>query len=637
MDNQLYKSLIHRLLVTAIVFVTINVTNGYCQEIPDSLYKNANAIILNESITIKHDKYDKYVMKHKRKIKILNKKAEQFQSVYIHYKKGSEKINDLKITVYNAEGKLIKKVKSSEIEDNASSDGYSIISDYRIKRWSYNTQTYPIVIEYSYQKDSKNTLSLPVWYPIPHYNVSVLTSTYEVNTILPVRTMQNQFENYNIDIHGDLKYTMNNQNAIKSETYSPPFSSIVPSLYILPIKFSFEDIDGTFETWNEYGQWIQNSFLTDKKLNDIVSIKSEINKHIKPEDNKETISRKIYKYLQEHTRYVSVSLDEGGLNPMDPNKVHSVGYGDCKALSFYMKSLLEIYDIKSNYVEVAAESSYCYNLYKDFPSPFPGNHIILNIPIENDTFWIDCTSNNNPFNYLGSFTDNRIVLEINTDGGNLVQTPKYKLEDNRSNDTIVINIINQEKIITEISRKSFGLQIEKDIRNTNLSIEKIEKYLRETVHKKLPIENVKDISINVNNANHSSNFNYTIECKDFLEAASDYTFIPTNILSMEIPKLPKDSKRDHEIHFPRSSITTHTYIVNLPENADIIESETMENTSEYGTYKYEVIQKKPKQIIIKKTFTLNEGHYDPKEYKQIKSFFDKCYKSELNPLTIKKI
>jgi|GEM_PF-2366370 len=636
-DIKLITPLLLKFLVIIIFITSFFITHGLSQEIPNNLYKNANAIILNESKSIEYAKYDKYVMNYTRKIKILNKKADHFQSIYIHYKKGSEKINDLTIKVFNDQEEIIKKVKSSEIDDNASGDGYSIISDYRIKRWNYNTLKYPITIEYSYQKESKNTLSLPHWHPIPYYNVSVLCSTYNIISTLPLRNNQHQFEQYNIEKIGELDYKMAYQTAVKSESYSPSLSEIVPTLYIIPIKFSFEDIYGEFRTWNEYGQWIHKSFLSDKKLTSTESIKSDVGANIVAEDNKEYISRKIYKYLQKHTRYVSVSLDEGGLSPMLPNKVHDVGYGDCKALSFYMKSLLELYNIKSNYVEIAAESDYCLSLNKDFPSPYPGNHIILNIPIDKDTFWVDCTSNNNPFNFLGSFTDNRLALEINDNGGNLVYTPKYEMTFNRSDDTIVINIINQEKLITKINKNSYGLQIEQDLNDANLSLEKIEKHLKENVHKKLPIDLIADINIDVDNEKMSSNRDYIIESRNYLETAIEYTFIPTNTLSLEIPKLPKDSKRDHKILFPRSYSTTHTYIINLPETADLINFEEIENVSNYGYYKYELVKNESKQIIIRKTFNLIEGLYDAQEYNQIKVFFDKCLKSELKPLTTKKI
>ena len=38
-----------------------------------------------------------------------------------------------------------------------------------------------------------------------------------------------------------------------------------------------------------------------------------------------------------------------------------------------------------------------------------------------DTIWLDCTSNDDPFNFLGDFTDDRLALQVDESGGTLVR------------------------------------------------------------------------------------------------------------------------------------------------------------------------------------------------------------------------
>ena len=43
------------------------------------------------------------------------------------------KIKNIKARYFNAEGKLIRKVEKTEILDHAAYDGFSVLSDYRVK------------------------------------------------------------------------------------------------------------------------------------------------------------------------------------------------------------------------------------------------------------------------------------------------------------------------------------------------------------------------------------------------------------------------------------------------------------------------------------------------------------------------
>ena len=86
----------------------------------------------------------------------------------------------------------------------------------------------------------------------------------------------------------------------------------------------------------------------------------------------------------------------GGWQTFDAKYVEKNKFGDCKALSNFMKSMLKVVGIEGQLVVVSAGDD-------DFFDPDPTfclprfNHMILHIPSEN--MWLECTSDGNPTGY----------------------------------------------------------------------------------------------------------------------------------------------------------------------------------------------------------------------------------------------
>ncbi len=601
--------------------------------IPSSLLTNANAIVLSDYTKVDHLQSKKYVVQYKRAIKVLNKKGLKHGQVALYYKESSDKLSNISIKIFDKDNKLIKNVKEKELEDYSSGDGYSIVTDYRLKHFDYTPLSYPFTIEYSYKIESRNTLSLPFWRPISNYNIAVLKSEYDLNSPLKIRTKLKNFENFQTIVQKGNYFVMTHQNALTKERYAPSTKDIFPIGIFNPAIFNYENHPGQFNTWKGYGSWIYNQFLKDQKIENIAEVKKDLAQLISPSDNDYTISKKIYEFVQSNTRYISISLEEGGLNPMSPNKVHQVKYGDCKALSLYTKELLSLYDIESNYVEICAGVEYTDDLFEDYPSAYPGNHIIVNIPLENDTIWIDCTSNDNPFNYLGRFTDDRVALEITADGGKLIKTPEYNETINLAIDTVEIRIQENQNAISTLKSIYQGIKIGSDYSINNSSHKEKEEYINNRLSDNLKIKKIEKLNLNINQNEPITQWDYNMSLANFSESAGDYLFIPHEITSLDIPILPKDKKRKNPIVFNRSMSASQNITIELPYDGEIVEDLSFDTTSTYGVYKITVQKSGSKAVQINKSFTLFKGHYDEKEYKKIKSFFDLCLKTERKPIT----
>src|SRR6185295_11155222 len=142
--------------------------------------------------------------------------------------------------------------------------------------------------------------------------------------------------------------------------------------------------------------------------------------------------------------------------PYDAKYVGSKKYGDCKALSNFMYSLLKEAGIRSVYTVIRAGEDNNY-LLTDLPcSQF--NHVILFVPNGKDTTWLECTSQTTSAGYLGEGTDNRLALAVDENGGTLVHTPQYGLKENLEIRNITATIFESGYLEAMINTKYHALQ-----------------------------------------------------------------------------------------------------------------------------------------------------------------------------------
>src|SRR5690606_16757883 len=184
-----------------------------------------------------------------------------------------------------------------------------------------------------------------------------------------------------------------------------------------------QGIKGSFSNWEEYGKWIYEALLKDRRELPDGTVQT-VKRLTESIDDPKEKAKKIYEYMQQKTRYVSIQIGIGGYQPFLASDVDRTSYGDCKALVNYTQGLLDVVGIKSHYVVVAAGDKKK-DAIPEFASMNQVNHAILSIPFEVDTVWVDCTSKVNPFGFLGTFTDDRLAVACTPDGGKLVRTPKF--------------------------------------------------------------------------------------------------------------------------------------------------------------------------------------------------------------------
>jgi transglutaminase-like putative cysteine protease len=412
---------------------------GYAQDnydaelIPATLRSRANATIRNEETVVDMRSPDNVMYSVKQAITVLNKNGENNARLVLFYDKNTS-IKSIKGEIYNEIGKLVGKFSQSDFKDESAVQDFSLFEDSRIKHYLPSVNTYPYTIVYTYEMRYKQNLIIPDWTPKPASDVSVEKSSY---TFICKPTDQFRIKTQNLtskaiesitDKQKSLVWTVNNLVGVKPEPYSPDRENYQTSVKIAPQNFSYFNYKGDYTNWQELGKWEYDNLLKNRKTLLPATIQA-IKDLVKNEITDKEKARKIYQYLQNKTRYISVQIGIGGFQPVTAADVDRLGYGDCKALVNYMQSLLDVAGIESYYCIVQAGSQKK-SLDPTYASMNQGNHVILCMPLKGDTTWLECTSQKIPFGFLSDFTDDRYVLACTAEGGKLLHTPKLTTSKN---------------------------------------------------------------------------------------------------------------------------------------------------------------------------------------------------------------
>ena len=396
-------------------------------QIADSLLTNSNAVVrlYHQEVSISSQR--NMTITTNRIVTVFNKNGLGAVGAVSGYDK-SRSLNAIEAVIYDAFGNEIKKIRKKDFIDESAVSGGTLFSDSRVVYLDYTPINYPFTVNFTCEIQTSNTALIPKWVPITDYYVSIEKSTLKVTfpNDLGFKKKEFNLDNFNVKITIDsstqLSYAVEGVIAQKPEDLSPDFIKIYPSVMMSLESFNLEGVDGTAKNWKEYGQWFSEKILNgtcDLSDETIIKVKSLVGAEKDPIKK----AKLVYEYLQNKSRYISVQVGIGGFKPMLASDVDRLSYGDCKALSNYTRALLNAVDVPAYYTELYGDTDKI-DIESDFFS-VQGNHVILAIPNQKEYVFLECTSQDNPFGFQANFTDDRNVVVIKPEGGEIVRTKNY--------------------------------------------------------------------------------------------------------------------------------------------------------------------------------------------------------------------
>lgn len=611
------------ILFSSIVFSQENLISIF----PDSIMENANAIIKNDKTEIIFSSYSSMVVKKYRVVTVFNDLGLKNMDAY-EYMDNTSSIKNIEAIIYDAFGSEIKKIKRKDFKENSVSEG-SIITDNRVLYLDYTPVQYPFTMVYQSEISTSNTAFVPSWNPIEDFFVSILNSSITIKYAPEVKFKYKEF-NFDekilkLEEQGSLTYSIKNFKALRKEELAPSLKKFTPHVIFGLNKFQIEGVDGSAENWETFGKWMNDVLLSDtEEIPEATQI--AVAKLIGNETDNLKKAKIIYEFVQNKTRYVSIQLGIGGWKPMLAKNVDRLGYGDCKALTNYTRSLLKKFNIPSYYTIVYGDDQKR-DIVEDFVS-MQGNHVILGVPdINKNITWLECTSQTLPFGFQGDFTDDRKVLVVSNDTSKIVKTKSFLNEQNyqKTDSKIILNDDNSVKCNVVINSK--GIIYDNKLPLKNANNDDVKKYYGDYFN---VINNKKIIRTTIQEDKESLELNEIIEfeANDFVKPNQDKIIVPLNCINQFsfVPKKYKDRKIPFEIE--RGFCYEDESIITIPINFKVDALPSEQNLkNEFGSYEYK-IELKNNELVYKRKILIKKGYYSPDQYETYRKFREQVAKSE---------
>jgi Domain of Unknown Function with PDB structure (DUF3857)/Transglutaminase-like superfamily len=602
--------------------------------IPASLMENADLVRRYRQMN--------YTIKSPRDIKLKVTEAvtilhaglsERHRMVIAHYDK-QVKLTDLTATVFDANGEVVKRYKSKDFDDVLPS-GYQEmnIDDTRLKVLRPTIVNYPVTIEYSFTLDMNGMPDFTPWRIFDEYRMAVQRDElsieaptdykFRIKTIGNVPAPTTREEGGSI-MH---QWTMTNVQPIVEEPFEPDMEERSPAVLFAPDQIYHYGVEGDVSSWKAIGAWSYKLLENRDKL-PAATIEAAKKMTASASSTREKAAI-LYKYMQSRTRYVSVQLGIGGYQPFPAEQVDGSGYGDCKALSNYMRALLAAVNIPSYYAIVGAGDDRRIR-YPDFPNKSQSNHIILCVPdvAHRDTIWLECTSQQMPFGFIGNFTGNRYAVIATPQGGFLVPTTRYRGADNEEVRQFDFTLLADGSATGKADIKAKGLRY--DDWEPLLQYEG-SKELADWIQRAFPVT---DAIVNTHTAKANTTGKIPV-----MEFAADFkrTRLATpqagrlfmSLIPLRHSDVPNPTaKRSAPIEVDSDILENDTWIYRLPEGyrADFLpDAKTIETP--FGTYKRSA-QQQNGVITVKRTYSLNMGQYPATQWSAFATFLQQVAKAD---------
>ena len=591
------------------------------------------AVVEDYSTDIICDKLTHAVMHFKKTTTILHESASDFGFFSCTCSKSNQLIS-FKGQVTDASGNIIRKMRIKDLKKTEYSP-YLAIDDY-IMYLEYTPSSFPVTVTYEWELDCKdNLVEFPPFCPQTDYNVDVKRAAYhlaapqELGVRYAFKNISQPAEVYKNKAGAQvISLEMTNIPRVKKIPYTRPIYDRVPIAYFAPSLFVYYETQGSLSNWKDFGMW-QFGMLRGR---DILpeDIRNEIHQLTDSLGDDRQKVEAIYNLLGKKTRYVAILFGIGGQRPASAIDVCSSGYGDCKGLTNFMRAMLQEVGITSNYTTISTRNR---QLLKDFASVGQMNHVILQVPIKNDTIWLECTNPQLPFGYVHGDIAGHDAIEVSRAGGRLVHIPAYPDSTNLARNQIRLQLDGSGIADIDVSSVFYNLRMESRIPVYKMGRDEQKKAILRMLY--APQAEIDKSEFKMEGPVLSLDAH--VRSKNYTTATGKRLFVPVCPIRRDTSIPAVDEERLEDFYIETGYCDEDEIIITLPEGSEIEATPSDVIINESFASFHSIIKRKGSQIIITNRLLVKSGTFDKSSYSRFIEFMKKVNTAYGQKVVLKKI
>lgn len=591
------------------------------------------AVVEDYSTDIICDKLTHAVMHFKKTTTILHESASDF-GFFSCTCSNSNQLISFKGQVTDASGNIIRKMKIKDLKKTEYSP-YLAIDDY-IMYLEYTPSSFPVTVTYEWELDCKdNLVEFPPFCPQTDYNVDVKRAAYhlaapqELGVRYAFKNISQPAEVYKNKAGAQvISLEMTDIPRVKKIPYTRPIYDRVPIAYFAPSLFVYYETQGSLSNWKDFGMWQFGMLRGRDALPE--DIRNEIHQLTDSLGDDRQKVEAIYNLLGKKTRYVAILFGIGGQRPASAIDVCSSGYGDCKGLTNFMRAMLQEVGITSNYTTISTRNR---QLLKDFASVGQMNHVILQVPIKNDTIWLECTNPQLPFGYVHGDIAGHDAIEVSRAGGRLVHIPAYPDSTNLARNQIRLQLDGSGIADIDVSSVFYNLRMESRIPVYKMGRDEQKKAILRMLY--APQAEIDKSEFKMEGPVLSLDAH--VRSKNYTTATGKRLFVPVCPIRRDTSIPAVDEERLEDFYIETGYCDEDEIIITLPEGSEIEATPSDVIINESFASFHSIIKRKGSQIIITNRLLVKSGTYDKSSYSRFIEFMKKVNTAYGQKVVLKKI
>ncbi len=556
------------------------------------------------------------------------------QALFLWSCSKNDKLTGFKGQVVDAAGRVIRKIKESNLSRTEYSP-YLAIDDYKVY-FDYTPPSYPVTVTYEWTVESRdNLIEFPSFCPQTDYDISVKKATYCLKAPKSMR-VRYAIQNIDAQVHvADVEndkqtFTLQVENlpALKKEAFSRPMNERLPLAWFAPTDFVYYGTKGSLDCWADYGKWeyglIQGrDQLTEAERQELHQLTDGL------KTDREKVEA-IYHRLEKNTRYVAVLLGIGGQQPAPASLVSKSGFGDCKGLSNYMRAMLNEVGIASHYTTISTTNR---QLQSRFASVGQMNHVILQVPLSGDTLWLECTNPQLPMGYVHARIAGHDAIEISEHGGRLVRLPAYADSANVMHSTISIQLSNQGAADVKFEQQTTNSQYESTIPLLKMDGKERQSALLQMVH--IPQAEVRQLELT--EAGASIRLEADIKSQRYATQTGQRLMVPVCPIHRGYAVPNSNTERQEDIYRDMGYMDVDDISIHIPDGYEVeAKPKDMHVESVFGTFSF-TLREESQNVHVSIRLLMKSGTFPKALFPELASFIRTISASYNQKVVLKRI